>query len=157
MKKRLLLLAAAFAALLLGVASPALAAGLHWFQNQTPSISVNGSTVEATGQVAGAGTFINADLVVHYTYPVSCYNPGHDTGPVPGQSGSGTSTSPSQTIQANHGNATFDLIYTVPTPTPAAGSCPSNSWTAVAGPVTITSVTLNITSSNGGSLTYTQP
>jgi hypothetical protein len=94
-----------------------------------------------------------ADLTVHCTFPVSCFNPGNDTEPVPGQSQSATLTTPPQTIQALHGNASFDLSATV-TATALAKACPGG-WTPVVGPVTITSATVNI-SSNGGSLACTK-
>ncbi|MDI2132937.1 hypothetical protein [Yinghuangia seranimata] len=154
-KTKLLFLGAGALAIPLTATAPALASGLHFFHNQNPVITVNGNTVEATGQVAGAGTFIVADLTVNFTFPVSCFNPGNDTGPVPGQSGSGSLTTPPQTIQAVHGNASFDLTATV-NPTASSNACPNKSWTAVAGPATITSATVNINSSNGGALTYTK-
>ncbi|WP_431682177.1 hypothetical protein [Kitasatospora sp. KL5] len=152
---RLILLAAGLLGLMLSVATPALASGLHFFQNKTPTITVNGNTVRATGQVAGAGTFIVAGLTVNFTFPVSCFNPGNDAGPVPGHSGSGSLTTPPQTIQAVHGNASFDLTATV-NPTAPSNSCPNSKWTAVAGPATITSATVNISSSNGGTLVFTK-
>lgn len=142
-------------ALLAAAAVPAQASGLHWFQNQAPNVTLNGSTVTATGQVAGAGTYIVATLTVDFSYPVSCFNPGSDSGPVPGQSQSGSASTPPQTIQAVHGNASFNLTETVPTPTAPASACPNSKWTAVAGPLTITGATVSITSSNGGSLSFT--
>ncbi|NUU24291.1 MAG: hypothetical protein HOV68_22725 [Streptomycetaceae bacterium] len=154
-KARLLFLATGALAIPLTATAPAVASGLHWFQNQTPTITVSGNTVEATGQVAGAGTYIVADLTVNFTFPVSCFNPGSDAGPVPGQSGSGSLTTPPQTIQAVHGNASFDLTATI-NPTASSSSCPNHKWTAVAGPATVTSATVTINSSNGGFLTYTK-
>lgn len=157
--RKLLVLLAAIFGTLFAVASPGLASGLHWYHSQTPNVTVTytsatSATVEATGQVAGAGTFINAHLTIDYTFPVSCFNPGNDTGPVPGQSQSNTFVSPQQTIQAIHGNASFDLgPYTISTSAPSS-ACPGSSWTAVAGPLTITNVTVFVSSSNGGSLTY---
>lgn len=143
--------------LLAGAAMPAKAGqGLHWFQGQTPTVTNNGTAVEASGQVAGAGTFIVATLTVHYTFPVSCFNPGNDTGPVPGQSGAGT-TSGSQTVQAIHGNASFDITVPVPADnTPPPHACPNSQWVAVVGTPTVSSATVNVTSNNGGSLTYTE-
>src|SRR6185503_14192139 len=103
----------------------------------------NGSSVEASGQVAGAGTFIVATLTVNYTFPVSCFNPGKSTGPVPGQSGSGT-TSGSQTVQAIHGNASFDITVPVPANnTPPPHACPNSKWVAVVGTPTVASATGN--------------
>ena len=142
--------------MLAAAAVPAQASGLHWFQGQTPTITNNGSAVEASGQVAGAGTFIVATLTVNFTFPVVCFNPGSDTGPVPGKSGTGT-TSGSLTVQAVHGNASFDLTLPVPSNnTPPPHACPNNKWTAVVGTPTVTSATVTVNSSNGGSLSYTQ-
>src|SRR5437899_4639094 len=73
--------------MLAAAAVPAQASGLHWFQGNTPTVTNNGSSVEASGQVAGAGTSIVATLTVNYTFPVLCFNPGNDAGPVPGHSG----------------------------------------------------------------------
>jgi len=142
--------------MLAAAAAPALASGLHWFQGQTPSVTLTGNTVNANGQVAGAGTSIVVTLTVNFSYPVSCFNPGKDKGPVPGQSQSGSSSVQSPQIPAVHGNATFDLSETVPTQTPPATACPNGGWHAEAGPLTITSATVSISSSNGGTLTYTQ-
>ena len=115
--------------------------------------SASSATVQATGEVAGAGTYITTWLTVSYTYPVNCFNPGEDTGPVPGESQTKTFTSPQQQIEALHGNASFDLgPYTISTVTPT-NACPNSSWTAVAGPLSITNVTVYVDSSNGGSLT----
>ena len=142
--------------MLAAAAVPAQASGLHWFQGQTPTVTNNGTSIEASGQVAGAGTFIIATLTVHYTFSVLCFNPGSDAGPVPGQSGTGT-TSGSQTVQAIHGNASFDI--TVPVPgnnTPPPHACPNGKWRAVVGTPTVGSATVTINSSNGGSLSYTQ-
>ncbi|MCF2527657.1 hypothetical protein [Yinghuangia soli] len=155
MKTKLLFLGAGALAIPLTATAPAIGSGLHFYQNQTPVISVNGNTVNATGQVAGAGTSIVADLTVNYTFPVSCFNPGKSAGPVPGQSGSGSVTTPPQVIQAVHGNASFNISATI-TPTAPNKACPNKSWVATVGPVTVTSATVEINSSNGGFLTYTK-
>ena len=154
--KKLLATSSLAGVILLAAAAPAQASGLHWFQGQTPTVTNNGSSVEASGQVAGAGTSIVATLTVHYTFPTLCFNPGSDAGPVPGQSGSGTASG-SQTVQAFHGNAAFDITVPVPANnTPPPHACPNSKWTAVVGPPTASSATVNVTSSNGGSLSYTQ-
>jgi hypothetical protein len=155
MKTKLLFLGAGALAIPLTATAPALGSGLHFFQNQDPVITVQGDTVNATGQVAGAGTSIVADLTVNYTFSVSCFNPGKSAGPVPGQSGSGSVTTAPQFIEAVHGNASFDLSASI-TPTVPKKACPNKSWTAVVGPVTVTSATVEINSSNGGFLTYTK-
>jgi hypothetical protein len=144
------------AIMLAAAAAPAQASGLHWFQGQTPTVTNNGSSIQATGQVAGAGTSIVATLTVHYTFPTLCFNPGSDAGPVPGQSGSGTASG-SQTVQAIHGNAAFDITVAVPTNnTPPPKACPNSTWTAIVGPPTVSSATVTVNSSNGGTLSYTK-
>ncbi len=144
------------AAILTVAAVPAQASGLHWYQSHTPTVVNTGSAVEASGQVAGAGTYIVATLSVKYSFPVLCYNPGSDAGPVPGQSGTG-SVSGSQTVQAIHGNASFDITVPVPANnTPPPHACPNSSWTAVVGTPSVTSATVTVNSSNGGTLTYTR-
>lgn len=145
-------------AALLGFSAPALASGLHWFQGQTPyfteSSTGSSATVTAAGEVAGAGTFIVVTLTVNYSFPVSCFNPGNDAGPVPGQTQSGSSSTTSPEIPAVHGNASFDVSETV-TATASSSACPNSSWTAVAGPLTVTSATVMVNSSNSGTLTST--
>jgi hypothetical protein len=155
-KKLLAISSLAGITMLAAAAVPAQASGLHWFQGETPTVTLNGNTLEATGQVAGAGTSIVATLTANFTYKVTCFNPGNDIGPVPGQSQSGSASAPPQTIQAVHGNASFDLVETVAPPTAPRSACPNGRWTPVAGPLTITSATVSISSSNGGSLSFTQ-
>jgi len=142
--------------MLAAAAAQALASGLHWLQGQTPTVTTNGDEVHATGQVAGAGTYIVATLTVHYTFPTLFFNPGSDAGPVPGQSGTGTASG-SQTVQAVHGNAAFDITVPVPANnTPPPHGCPNSKWVAVVGPPTVSSATVTVNSSNGGSLSYTK-
>lgn len=157
-KSRLFIMIAGILAALLGFSAPALASGLHWFQGQTPyfteSSTGSSATVTAAGEVAGAGTFIVVTLTVNYSFPVSCFNPGNDAGPVPGQTQSGSSSTTSPEIPAVHGNASFDVSETV-TATASSSACPNSSWTAVAGPLTVTSATVMVNSSNSGTLTST--
>jgi hypothetical protein len=155
--KKLLGAASLAAMTTLAVAAvPAQASGLHWFQGQTPTVINTGAAVEASGQVAGAGTYIVATLTVHYTFPTTCFNPGSDAGPVPGKSGSATASG-SQTVQAFHGNAAFDVTVPVPTDnTPPPHACPNAKWTGIVGPPTVSSATVTVSSSNGGTLTYSK-
>jgi len=149
-------LAAGAALAAMGGITPVLAGvGLHWYQGQLPTVTRSESTVTASGEVGGAGQYITAVLKVYYSYPVSCYNPGSDSGPVPGQSQNG-SASTTQQVQANHGNASFSLQETVAIPAPPASACPNPAWHATAGPLTITSADVTVTSDNGGYLTYTK-
>jgi hypothetical protein len=139
--------------LLMGTAS-AVASGLHFKSGPTFTVNAD-NTVTATGQVAGAGTSISTTLTASYTFSVTCSNPGNDTGPVPGKTGSGSTSGSQLNVPAIHGNATFN-VTTAPATENTKGLCPSK-WTANAGPITFTSATLTITSSNGGTLTQTFP
>jgi len=143
------------AALLFGVfSSVASASGLHYKSGPVFTVN-NDNTVTATGEVAGAGTSISSTLTASYTFTVTCNNPGNDTGPVPGKGGSGTTSGAQNNVPAIHGNATFDVTTAAATEN-TSGLCHSN-WTANPGPITFTSATLTITSSNGGTLTTTFP
>ncbi len=123
------------------------ASGLHY--KIAPTFTVNAdNTVTATGEVAGAGTSINASLTASYTFTVTCNNPGNDAGPVPGKTGSGSTSGSELNIPSDHGNAFFDVT--------TAPAC-KKGWTANPGPITFVSATLTITSSNGGTLTTTYP
>jgi hypothetical protein len=132
----------------------ALASGLHY--KIAPTFTVNNdNTVTATGEVAGAGTSINASLTASYTFTVTCNNPGSDAGPVPGKTGSGSTSGAELNVPADHGNAFFD-VTTAPATENTSGLC-KKGWTANPGPITFQSATLTITSSNGGTLTTTYP
>jgi hypothetical protein len=153
---RLVVVPAAALAMLGSGATAFAGVGLHWYPGTAPTITKDAAnTVTATGQVAGAGKYITAVLRVYYSYPVSCFNPGSDSGPVPGQSQTGSATTPPTTVQANHGNASFSLGENAPSPTAPARACPNSGWHATAGPITITSANVSVTSDNGGSLSYT--
>ena len=152
---------------LAAAAAPASAGqGLHWFQQTLPTFSVTNNpdgsaTATSSGQVAGAGTYITAVLGVTYSYPTTCSNGGADSGPVPGKSGGSSATSSPVQVQAIHGNASFTtppLTVSPPSTLDASQVCRNHGsgWTATAGPITITSATVTVTSSNGGTLSYTQ-
>jgi hypothetical protein len=144
-------------ALLFGVFSSvayASGSGLHY--KIAPTFTVNAdNTVTVTGEVAGAGTSINASLTASYSFSVTCSNPGSDTGPVPGKTGKGTTSGSLLNQATDHGNATFNVTTAVATEN-TAGLC-KKGWTANPGPITFVSATLTITSSNGGKLTTTFP
>ena len=130
------------------------ASGLHY--KIAPTFTVNAdNTVTATGEVAGAGTSISASLTASYTFTVTCNNPGNDAGPVPGKTGSGSTSGSELNIPSDHGNAFFD-VTTAPATENTSGLC-KKGWTANPGPITFVSATLTITSSNGGTLTTTYP
>ena len=142
-------------ALLFAVSSTvASASGLHY--KIAPTFTVNNNnTVSASGEVAGAGTSINASLTASYTFTVTCNNPGNDAGPVPGKTGSGSTSGGEVNIPTDHGNAFFN-VTTGPANPDTSGLC-KKGWTANPGPITFQSATLTITSSNGGTLTTTYP
>ncbi len=135
--------------------SVASASGLHYKIAPTFTVNNTNNTVAATGEVAGAGTSINASLTASYTFTVTCNNPGADAGPVPGKTGSGSTSGAQLNVPTDHGNAFFD-VTTSPAQENTSGLCKSG-WTANPGPITFTSATLTITSSNGGTLTTTFP
>lgn len=153
------------ASIVAGAAVANAGVGLHWYQGNTPSYSLtyNGdgsASVSASGQVAGAGTYITAVLTVNYSVPTTCWNGGADSGPVPGKTVSGSVTSDPVTTQANHGNATFNVgpvTVSPPSSVDPATVCKNhgNGWTATVGPLTVTSATVSVTSNNGGSITDT--
>jgi hypothetical protein len=130
--------------LLMGTAS-ALASGLHF--KSGPVWSTDGTTVTASGQVAGAGTSIDATVTVTVT-ATGCTNPGGNVAEP--HTFSSTQSGDSGPIATNHGNATFNV--STPPPVAPAGTCPNGNWTIH---YHFSPATLTINSTNGGSLTAT--
>ena len=130
--------------LLMGTAS-SLASGLHF--KSGPVWSSSGSTVTASGGVAGAGTSIDATVTVTVT-ATGCTNPGGNVATP--HTFTATQTGDSGPIATDHGNATFNV--STPPPVAPAGTCPNGNWTVQ---YSFGLATLKITSTNGGSLTAT--
>src|SRR6266702_2871349 len=115
------------------------ASGLHY--KIAPTFTVNAdNTVTAPGEVAGAGTSINASLTASYTFTVTCNNPGNDAGPVPGKTGSGSTSGTELNIPSDHGHSFFFFNATATTEN-TSGLC-KKGWTANPGPITFVSATL---------------
>jgi hypothetical protein len=131
-------------ALLLLVATPALAANPHFVVGPTITLNAN-NTVTATGSVAGVGNenldvFLTADLLVE----VICRNPAGNV--APGQTQETTVTGSVEDIRPENGRANFSVTTAAPTlsGTPKQLGCPNNKWSASIGDVTVSSATLQI-------------
>lgn len=107
-----------------------------------PVITVDGTTVNASGSVAGLGnTDIDVTLEATGTAAIECTNPGGNV--APGQNTeidvSGTQTD----IETKNGRAFFNV--TTGEPEAPTGVCPNPKWTADIVSVDFTSATLIVT------------
>ena len=118
-----------------------------------PTFTDNGTTLTATGSVAGLG---NEDVTVVLTAKGSatiiCTNPGGNV--APGQTKDVT-VSGSQTI-TDVKNGRVDYNVTTVAPTAPADSCPNPKWTAAVTDVTFDSATVIVQQGGQTVLTTTQ-
>ena len=118
-----------------------------------PTFTDNGTTLTATGSVAGLG---NEDVTVVLTAKGSatiiCTNPGGNV--APGQTKDVT-VSGSQTI-TDVKNGRVDYNVTTVAPTAPADSCPNPKWTASVTDVTFNSATVIVQQGGQTVLTTTQ-
>jgi hypothetical protein len=140
---RSLIAVAAVAAAVLALAAVAIAANIHL--KSGPSFTDNGTTLTATGELAGLGTGpTTVDITTRGNPTAVCVNrgqhqpPGQQPAPVT-QNGS-VAIPPSQ---IKHGSAPFRVTTDAPTsPIPGAPDCPSVQWTEKITNIAFTSATL---------------
>ena len=125
-------------------AVPAIAANPHFIG--TPTLTDNGTTLTATGTIAGLG---NQDIDVVLTATgratVTCKNPaGHVA---PGQTKNVTVTGSDSDIEVKNGKATFSV--TTNEPVAPQNACPNRKWTATVTNVNFTSATLTVFQPSG--------
>jgi hypothetical protein len=107
-------------ALALLVATPALAASVHFVEG--PVVTATSTSVTTSGKLAGLG---NKDVTLQQTIDVAvaCANPGHNED-VPGQRQSFTSTVTG--LHPENGNLNFSITTDIGD---LSGSCPNPQWT----------------------------
>jgi hypothetical protein len=123
----------------------AAAASPHWKQQREPVFTDLGTTLNATGAIAGLG---NGDVTVVLDAAgiasVECENPGGNV--APGQDTEVT-TSGSVTVQTDkNGNARFSV--TTAEPVVGSDACPNPQWTAHVVDVDFSGATITV--SQGG-------
>jgi hypothetical protein len=128
------------------MAAVAVAASVH-FKPRNPTFKDNGTTLTATGALAGLG---NGDIVVTMTATgngsVVGVNPGGNS--VPGQNKVPVTVTGTQTISADeikNGTVTFKVTTPAPrNPTGTEAGLPNDNWTATITDVAFTSVTITV-------------
>jgi hypothetical protein len=133
-------------------AVPALAANPHFLSG--PTFTDNGTTVTATGTIAGLGNEdVTVEVLATGTGTVTCTNPAGNVAPGQDQeiNTSGTVTG----LEVKNGRVTFSVTTEPPEqPTDATDAgCPNDKWTATITDVEFTSATINVF--QGGSLVFT--
>jgi hypothetical protein len=129
------------------LATPALAASVHFKQQKEPSFVDGGLVLSAAGAIAGLG---GGDVVISLTAQAltvsTCTNQGGNQ--APGQNPAPTTVAGSVPIPASeikNGNLAFSVTVEPPTtPIPGAPGCPNPNWTESIDDLAFTSATVSV-------------
>ena len=113
-----------------------------------PTITNNGTTLTATGSIAGLGNnqLIVISLTANATITTQCTNPGGHV--VPGQTKTETVSATGRYSSGQNGRVDFSITSALPTP----GQCPNGNWTGEITAILFVNVNLYV----NGQLVYHQ-
>jgi hypothetical protein len=121
-------------------AGPAAAQNPHFVVG--PTLEDQGTTLQATGAVAGLGNEdIDVILSARGVASITCTNPAGNV--APGQDKTLTVTGTETDVEVKNGRASFD-VTTDAASVDLSGSCPNRRWTAQITDIDFTSATLTI-------------
>jgi hypothetical protein len=150
---RTMVVATAALVVMLATAAVALAQSGHFVG--TPVCTDEGTTVECRGKVAGlGGTTFEITVSAPGTASVECTNPGGNV--APGQSFTTTATGTSGPL-ATPRNGSFRFTVESDTPSAPPGSCPNAMWSAEVVDVEFGDATITLTEDGVVSDTITVP
>jgi hypothetical protein len=150
---RMIVVATAALMVMLATAAVALAQSGHFVG--TPVCTDEGTTVECRGKVAGlGGTTFELQVSAPGTASVECTNPGGNV--APGQSFTTTATGTSGPL-ATPRNGQFRFTLESVTPTAPPGSCPNAMWSAEVVDVEFGDATITLRENGAVSDTITVP
>lgn len=146
-------------AILLLLGTTALAGNVHLKPpNSSPSFTDQGTTLNATGALAGLGS---GDVIVNLSGDANattvCTNPGGNQ--APGQNPGPVSVTGSTVIpgkEIKNGNTTFTVTTVAPvSPIPGAPGCPNSGWTETITDLSFTNATIDVKQGGATQLSIT--
>jgi hypothetical protein len=147
MKLKMMTIIGAMTLMMAMIAGPALAANPHFLGN-SPTWSLVGNTVTASGSIAGVGNQnLDLELIVNASQTVLCRNRGGNI--APGQTKFFQAATTQENLEPRNGRVNFDISATASPAGDLSGACPNPSWTPIPGDVTVHSATLNVYQPSG--------
>lgn len=105
-----------------------------------PTITDNGTTLTATGSIAGLGNnqLIAISLNATASITTTCTNPGGNV--APGQTKTETVSASGNFMSNKNGRVNFTLTTPLPTP----GKCPNGNWTGTISDIVFSNVSISV-------------